>query len=52
MNARNFKILENEFYEGKALKDANTITERNQQFPFEFTEKNEVGRFGLMLPQI
>ena len=36
MNAEISKFSRGEFYEGKALKDANTITERNQQFPFGF----------------
>ena len=36
MNEEISKFSRNEFYNGEALKDANTIRERNQQFPFEF----------------
>jgi len=36
MNEEISKFSRKEFYNGEALKDANTIRERNQQFPFEF----------------
>ena len=35
----------NEFYNGEALKDANTIQERNEKFPFD-SEKVEADQFG------
>lgn len=36
MNEEISKFSRNEFYKGEALKDANTIRERNQRFPFGF----------------
>ena len=36
MNAEISEFSRNEFYNGEALKDANTITERNQNYPFEY----------------
>ena len=36
MNAEISEFSRNEFYNGEALKDANTIAERNQNYPFNF----------------
>jgi len=36
MNAEISEFSRNEFYNGEALKDANTIAERNQDYPFEY----------------
>jgi len=36
MNAEISEFSRNEFYNGEALKDANTIVERNQNYPFEY----------------
>ena len=36
MNAEISEFSRNEFYNGEALKDANTVAERNQNYPFEF----------------
>ena len=36
MNAEISEFSRNEFYNGEALKDANTIEERNQNYPFNF----------------
>ena len=41
MNKETSEFSRNEFYDGEALKDANTIEERNKKYPFEYRKGRE-----------